>query len=242
MNRGDPGTTQSLAEKSQNSRLGFDAVDSLATHVLPEIKSQFGSVTDPRVIAVPWEESRAAEKQHKQFPSDVTLRNLSSEQRISNRARDVTSSEHSAIQCVDVRKHGSMDKFSSIQAHSAGDNDRPAETMATNTINESPRFEKNLHGNGMTLTEAPLHTGASHSSSNKPAKDRDKKSILSQALQRANAAVEMDNAQNYEDATAAYEEACEYLSRVMHKTSNEEDRRKLRAIVSAEMCGHKLLS
>jgi hypothetical protein len=63
-------------------------------------------------------------------------------------------------------------------------------------------------------------------------RERDKKTMLSRALQKANTAVLLDNAQNFEGAMEAYEDACKLLQQVMIRSSQEEDRRKLDAIVS----------
>ncbi|KAH6613705.1 hypothetical protein B0J18DRAFT_62763 [Chaetomium sp. MPI-SDFR-AT-0129] len=56
------------------------------------------------------------------------------------------------------------------------------------------------------------------------------KAMLSKALQKANTAVQLDNAQNFEGARRAYSEACAVLHQVLLRTSGEEDRRKLEAI------------
>ncbi|KAK3305265.1 uncharacterized protein B0T15DRAFT_398128 [Chaetomium strumarium] len=58
------------------------------------------------------------------------------------------------------------------------------------------------------------------------------KAMLSKALQKANTAVQLDNAQNLEGARRAYAEACAVLQQVLLRTSGEEDRRKLEAIVT----------
>jgi hypothetical protein len=63
-------------------------------------------------------------------------------------------------------------------------------------------------------------------------RERDKKTMLSKALQKANTAVLLDNAQNFEGAKDAYNDACQLLSQVMQRSSGEDDRRKLEAIVS----------
>jgi hypothetical protein len=63
-------------------------------------------------------------------------------------------------------------------------------------------------------------------------REKDKKTMLSRALQKANTAVLLDNAQNFEGAMEAYEDACKLLQQVMIRSSQEEDRRKLDAIVS----------
>lgn len=56
--------------------------------------------------------------------------------------------------------------------------------------------------------------------------------MLSKALQKANHAVLLDNAQNFEGAMEAYADACNLLSQVMIRSSTEEDRRKLDNVVS----------
>ena len=63
-------------------------------------------------------------------------------------------------------------------------------------------------------------------------REKDKKTMLSRALQKANTAVLLDNAQNFEGAMEAYEDACKLLQQVMIRSSQDEDRRKLDAIVS----------
>lgn len=55
--------------------------------------------------------------------------------------------------------------------------------------------------------------------------------MLSKALQKANTAVVLDNAMNFEGAMQAYSEACDLLQQVMMRSSGDEDRRKLEAIV-----------
>ena len=66
-------------------------------------------------------------------------------------------------------------------------------------------------------------------------RERDKKTMLARALQKANTAVLLDNAQNFEGAMEAYGDACRLLSQVMVRSSGDEDKRKLDAIVS---CGN----
>ncbi|KAF2477927.1 uncharacterized protein BDR25DRAFT_275468 [Lindgomyces ingoldianus] len=61
-------------------------------------------------------------------------------------------------------------------------------------------------------------------------REKDKKTMLSRALQKANTAVLLDNAQNFEGAMDAYEDACKLLQQVMIRSSGEEDRRKLDGI------------
>ncbi|KAH7081700.1 hypothetical protein BKA63DRAFT_463033 [Paraphoma chrysanthemicola] len=61
-------------------------------------------------------------------------------------------------------------------------------------------------------------------------REKDKKTMLSRALQKANTAVLLDNAQNFEGAVEAYEDACKLLQQVMIRSSQPEDKNKLDAI------------
>jgi hypothetical protein len=74
---------------------------------------------------------------------------------------------------------------------------------------------------------------------NRERREKDKKTMLSRALQKANTAVLLDNAQNFEGAMEAYEDACKLLQQVMIRSSQEEDRRKLDAIVSGCRPGYE---
>ncbi|KAL8823410.1 MAG: hypothetical protein Q9191_005880 [Dirinaria sp. TL-2023a] len=56
------------------------------------------------------------------------------------------------------------------------------------------------------------------------------KAMLSKALQKANHAVQLDNAQNFEGAMEAYADACALLQQVMMRSSGDDDRRKLEAV------------
>jgi len=56
--------------------------------------------------------------------------------------------------------------------------------------------------------------------------------MLSSALQKANTAVLLDNANNFEGAMEAYGDACVLLGHVMLRAGVDEDKRKLMAIVS----------
>ena len=71
-------------------------------------------------------------------------------------------------------------------------------------------------------------------STNRSSKPPSQKAMLSKALQKANTAVLLDNAQNFEGAMQAYSEACALLQQVMARSSGDDDRRKLEAIVSIE--------
>ncbi|KMP00869.1 hypothetical protein CIRG_01011 [Coccidioides immitis RMSCC 2394] len=56
------------------------------------------------------------------------------------------------------------------------------------------------------------------------------KSMLSKALQKANTAVLLDNAANYEGAIDAYSDACDLLMQVMRRTDGGDEKQKLEEI------------
>lgn len=87
---------------------------------------------------------------------------------------------------------------------------------------------------GSTGTEGESSASSIHSARTKPPKRKtySQTIILSKALQKANHAVLLDNAQNFEGAMDAYADACTLLQRVMSTSSTEEDRQKLEAVVS----------
>lgn len=79
----------------------------------------------------------------------------------------------------------------------------------------SPRGGSNPYMNELERTDEPSQ-----------------KAMLSKALQRANTAVELDNAENFQDARSDYREACDLLHQVLLRIVNDEDKKKLKAIVS----------
>lgn len=81
--------------------------------------------------------------------------------------------------------------------------------------------------NRSQATKSSAGTGSSPNS-----KQPSQKAMLSKALQKANTAVLLDNAQNFEGAMQAYSEACTLLQQVMQRSSGDQDKRKLEAIVS----------
>ena len=62
---------------------------------------------------------------------------------------------------------------------------------------------------------------------------RSQKSILSDAVGKADKAVRLDHAQSFEGAVKGYEDACDLLEQVIIRTSTSHDQNKLEAIVSS---------
>lgn len=103
----------------------------------------------------------------------------------------------------------------------------------TTHVSHSRNREASGKGSGSTEAES----SASSLRSNKEGRKRkhktlSQKAMLSKALQKAHTAVLLDNAQNFEGAMEAYRDACALLQQVMTKSSGEDDRKKLEAIVS----------
>lgn len=88
-------------------------------------------------------------------------------------------------------------------------------------------------GRGSTGTEGESSASSARSLA-RPNKKKapSQKAMLSKALQKAKHAVLLDNAQNFEGAMVAYGDACALLKQVMARSSTDEDRRKLEAVVS----------
>ena len=89
------------------------------------------------------------------------------------------------------------------------------------------------------IYSAATHHGSETMGSSSRERDRERshrtpsqKTMLSKALHKANTAVKLDNAYNFEGARKAYAEACALLQQVLIWATAEEDRRKLEAIVS----------
>ncbi|KAL8649164.1 MAG: hypothetical protein Q9226_005687 [Calogaya cf. arnoldii] len=80
---------------------------------------------------------------------------------------------------------------------------------------------------GLAESEESASTSDRHE---KVRKEPSQKAMLSKALQKANHAVLLDNAQNFEGAMKAYGDACALLQKVMLRSSGDEDRKKLEAV------------
>lgn len=86
---------------------------------------------------------------------------------------------------------------------------------------------------GHTRNRSSTALGGPESPKDKRSKPS-QKAMLSKALAKANTAVQLDKAQNYESARESYIEACELLHQVLARTTGGEDRNKLEAIVSSQ--------
>lgn len=87
-------------------------------------------------------------------------------------------------------------------------------------------------GSGGTEEESSGSSVRSSRDKTQRRKTPSQKAMLSKALQKANHAVLLDNAQNFEGAMTAYGDACALLQQVMVRSSGPDDRRKLEAVVS----------
>lgn len=106
---------------------------------------------------------------------------------------------------------------------------------ATAAAGTAMPYTQNRDTRGHSRSRSTGTNGVADSSSRPRDRDRagrppSQRAMLSRALQKANTAVQLDNAQNIEGARLAYMEACGLLQQVLQRTSGEEDRNKLEAI------------
>ncbi|KAI1331688.1 hypothetical protein F5Y16DRAFT_358991 [Xylariaceae sp. FL0255] len=94
------------------------------------------------------------------------------------------------------------------------------------SVTRSAASEKKGHTRSRSAAKGSDDSTKARDRSNKPSQ----KAMLSKALSKANAAVQLDNAQNYTAARESYIEACELLQHVLARTNGDDDRRKLEAI------------
>lgn len=93
-------------------------------------------------------------------------------------------------------------------------------------------IDRNGDGKGHARHRSQGGKGSSDSAKNRERSKPSQKAMLSRALEKANTAVQLDNAGNVEGARAAYSEACDLLHQVLVRTSGDDDRKKLEEIVS----------
>ncbi|KAG5978876.1 hypothetical protein E4U55_005816 [Claviceps digitariae] len=136
------------------------------------------------------------------------------------------------------RRHSSLE---ALPGGEAGDSDILAATSHTQNASASSGGELFSQMSYEETREpyAPLHNHSRRRSSrgstdfankSRGTKPPSQKVMLSRALQMANTAVQLDNAQNFEGARRSYVEACDLLRQVLLKTTADEDRKKLDAI------------
>lgn len=97
--------------------------------------------------------------------------------------------------------------------------------------NITTRYEGKYRLKGSSRHRTSINSSGGNPHSERASKHPSQKAMLSKALQKANTAVLLDNAQNFEGAKQAYSEACALLQQVMLRSSGDNDRRKLEAIV-----------
>ena len=93
--------------------------------------------------------------------------------------------------------------------------------------------EERRRSRGHSRNHSQAGKSSAGTGSSRNSKQPSQKAMLSKALQKANTAVLLDNAQNFEGAMQAYSEACALLQQVMQRSSGDDDKRKLEAIVSS---------
>ncbi|KAJ4396123.1 hypothetical protein N0V93_000340 [Gnomoniopsis smithogilvyi] len=122
--------------------------------------------------------------------------------------------------------------FLSISARDRPDSVLPKSAFSRDATmahpeNGSPTF---IRGHQRSRSQGLKSSTDSATSPRTRAKQPSQKAMLSKALQKANTAVQLDNAQNFEGARTAYYEACDLLQQVLDRTPGDDDKRKLEAI------------
>ncbi|KAK5138083.1 hypothetical protein LTR08_005881 [Meristemomyces frigidus] len=103
----------------------------------------------------------------------------------------------------------------------------PGPEAPQETLHGRRTLDKDAHGS----RPSTAGEGSGHRRTRtREGRERDKKATLSKALQKANTAVVLDNAQNFEGALEAYSDACRLLQHVMDRSSTADDKRKLESI------------
>lgn len=109
----------------------------------------------------------------------------------------------------------------------------PVDEVYSSQTSHSRHRENAGKGSGSTEAESSASSMRSNREGRRRHKPPSQKAMLSKALQKAHTAVLLDNAQNFEGAMDAYRDACALLRQVMQRSSGEEDKKKLEAIVSS---------
>lgn len=146
------------------------------------------------------------------------------------------SSDHSATptRAYPMRSESSMSMRHYESSHLRSMSPNPYANPAVTTQSTARMPHEQNHDPYAPRGHSRDHSGKSSRDMGKPRaqKNPSQKAMLSRALQKANTAVQLDNAQNFEGAREAYSEACDLLQQVLDRTSGDEDKRKLEAIVS----------
>ncbi|TGZ81361.1 hypothetical protein EX30DRAFT_371379 [Ascodesmis nigricans] len=146
--------------------------------------------------------------------------------RVDNTVRPATASSHSRAPVLpDLNLCSGADDFALLVNFTpTGDDSRDTgkEKEKEKEKNKARLVEK------ATPPEPQNHDRKKHST--RKQRKSASKAMLASALQRANTAVTLDNAENYEGAMEAYNDACVLLAQVMARATAEEDRRRLQMI------------
>ena len=102
--------------------------------------------------------------------------------------------------------------------------------QSKDSMSKSRYGESSRDGGKRSSKESSKSSRRSSRKHSRGSESKDKRSMLSKALQKAHTAVLLDNAGNFEGALDAYEDACRLLQAVMDRTTGDEERRKLDAI------------
>ena len=139
---------------------------------------------------------------------------------IRNHTAPMSTINSSRLQTVEGAGHEASVRHKSMESRDSTKTSRHVHEQSGETSKSSEGRERERERHSRRMSRSRI----------KEKGEKDKKSMLSKALQKANTAVLLDNAQNFEGALDAYGDACKLLQQVMDRSSGEEDQRKLAAI------------
>jgi len=102
----------------------------------------------------------------------------------------------------------------------------------TTHVGHSRNQKEPEKGSGSTEAESSALSLKSNKEERKRHKTSSQKAMLFKALQKTHTVILLNNVQNFESAMKAYRNACALLQQVMNKSFREENRKKLKTIVS----------
>ncbi len=158
-------------------------------------------------------------------PSTAGL--LSAAYRSTTQSEEYSSTGNLTVQTRDVSQTPSRSRSRSVSLDPGS-----ATGPAPNGTQSKPPNKEGRRSRGLSRSRSQAGKSSEETGSSRAPKQHSQKAMLSKALEKANTAVLLDNAQNYEGAMQAYSEACALLQQVMLRSSGDEDKRKLEAIVS----------
>ncbi|KAB8255883.1 hypothetical protein BDV32DRAFT_107408 [Aspergillus pseudonomiae] len=125
------------------------------------------------------------------------------------------------MQVLELGDHSDISAFSTDAIDSAPSHQDHGSTSIATSLFQNPWSRSGTDAQAANRS-SQMFTGSEHTHG-KRRRGHSQKAMLSKALQKANTAVLLDNAANFEGAMEAYNDACQLLQHVMLRSSGGED-------------------